>query len=167
LFIKNTINQIQSNFSQIVYQHSIADKKIGILLSGGKDSYEYDATFSSARLIESKQSGTFSFGLMGVAGVEYFVLPRLSLGMEYTWGLSFASKTCWSSLTTRCVVVVSPSLVVKTGRSIASKQVDVRVEFDNLSCIFRVYTPKLNHTNILPIVLGKSWQMLNESSQVD
>lgn len=37
-FKKNTINQIQSNFSQIVYQHSIADKKIGILLSGGKDS---------------------------------------------------------------------------------------------------------------------------------
>jgi hypothetical protein len=61
-------------------------------LSGGKDSYEYDATFSSSRLIEEKQSGTFSFGLMGVAGVEYFVLPRLSLGMEYTWGLLFASN---------------------------------------------------------------------------
>jgi hypothetical protein len=61
-------------------------------LSGGKDSYEYDATFSSARPIESKQSGTFSFGLMGVAGVEYFVLPRLSLGMEYSWGLSFTSN---------------------------------------------------------------------------
>ena len=42
--------------------------------------------------IEEKQSGTFSFGLMGVAGVEYFVLPRLSLGMEYTWGLLFASN---------------------------------------------------------------------------
>jgi hypothetical protein len=29
---------------------------------------------------------------MGVAGVEYFVLPRLSLGMEYTWGLLFTSN---------------------------------------------------------------------------
>ena len=50
---------------------------VTIGLTGGKDSYDYDATFSSPRLIEEKQSGTFGFGLLGVAGVEYFVLPRI------------------------------------------------------------------------------------------
>tara|TARA_B100001093_G_C26640872_1_gene933126 strand:+ start:292 stop:1017 length:726 start_codon:yes stop_codon:yes gene_type:complete len=60
-------------------------------LSGGKDSYEYVADFSTPRLTEDKQSGTFNFGLMGVIGVEYFVLPRMSIGAEYNWGLMYSS----------------------------------------------------------------------------
>ncbi len=37
-FKKNDIITFQSNFSEIISRHSIADKKIGLLLSGGKDS---------------------------------------------------------------------------------------------------------------------------------
>ena len=37
-FKKNDLNTFQSNFSNIILNHSIADKKIGLLLSGGKDS---------------------------------------------------------------------------------------------------------------------------------
>ena len=37
-FKKNDLNTFQSNFSEIILKHSIADKKIGLLLSGGKDS---------------------------------------------------------------------------------------------------------------------------------
>ena len=37
-FMKNDLNTFQSNFSDIILNHSIADKKIGLLLSGGKDS---------------------------------------------------------------------------------------------------------------------------------
>ncbi|MDX1653357.1 MAG: hypothetical protein R3277_12745, partial [Brumimicrobium sp.] len=41
-------------------------------------------------------------GLRGFIGVEYFILPKLSLGGEFGWGLVFMS-TGSSSMTTESV----------------------------------------------------------------
>ena len=40
---------------------------------------------------EKGVSNQFDFKLMGVVGVEYFILPKLSLGAEYSWGLHYQS----------------------------------------------------------------------------
>jgi len=43
------------------------------------------------RTKEMTAGSMFGFGLNGFIGAEYFVLPKISLGAEYSWGLSFAS----------------------------------------------------------------------------
>lgn len=45
----------------------------------------------SARVTERKNGLTFTFGARAFAGAEYFVLPKLSIGAEFGWGLAFTS----------------------------------------------------------------------------
>ncbi len=43
----------------------------------------------ASRDLEVKTGATFSLGLRGFIGAEYFVIPKLSLGVEFGWGLAF------------------------------------------------------------------------------
>ena len=65
-------------------------------LGGSKDTYTYaealSATNPGYRDLVDNSGSTFSLGIRGVIGVEYFILPKISLGAEYGWGLSFASQ---------------------------------------------------------------------------
>ncbi len=45
----------------------------------------------NARITERKNGATFSFGVRGFVGAEYFVLPKISIGGEFGWGLGFVS----------------------------------------------------------------------------
>jgi len=62
------------------------------------DSYDFgsnltgvsDPLGNGARQISMKSS-TMMFGLRGFIGVEYFILPKISIGAEYGWGLGFGS----------------------------------------------------------------------------
>jgi hypothetical protein len=58
---------------------------------GGPANYTTDPTGTGARLLESKSSTTM-VGLRGFIGVEYFILPKISIGAEYGWGLGFGSN---------------------------------------------------------------------------
>lgn len=55
-----------------------------------------------ARATERKNGATFSFGLRGFIGAEYFVLPKMSIGGEFGWGLGLTSvgktSTTWESI---------------------------------------------------------------------
>lgn len=44
-----------------------------------------------ARVTERKNGSVFSFGIRGFIGVEYFVLPKISLGGEFGWGIGLSS----------------------------------------------------------------------------
>lgn len=44
------------------------------------------------RVLESKSGATFGLGLRGFIGAEYFIIPKLSLGGEFGWGVGFMSK---------------------------------------------------------------------------
>lgn len=49
-------------------------------------------TYGNAARITSDKSGmTTTFGLRGFIGAEYFVLPKMSIGGEFGWGLGFMS----------------------------------------------------------------------------
>jgi hypothetical protein len=43
------------------------------------------------RITEQKDGSMFAFTLRGFAGVEYFVLPKISIAGEFGWGLTIAS----------------------------------------------------------------------------
>jgi hypothetical protein len=43
------------------------------------------------RILSTKAGSSFTVGLRGFVGVEYFVLPKLSFGAEFGWGLLFRS----------------------------------------------------------------------------
>lgn len=46
---------------------------------------------TSGRLLERKSGATFAFGVRGFIGVEYFILPKISIGGEFGWGIGLAS----------------------------------------------------------------------------
>jgi hypothetical protein len=45
----------------------------------------------SSRVLSSKNGMSVTLGLRGFAGVEYFVLPKISIGAEFGWGLGFVT----------------------------------------------------------------------------
>ncbi|MCE3294557.1 MAG: hypothetical protein K0R65_271 [Crocinitomicaceae bacterium] len=51
-----------------------------------------DSYGNDARVLEAKTS-MFGLGLRGFIGAEYFVLPKLSVGAEFGWGLGFMSMS--------------------------------------------------------------------------
>jgi hypothetical protein len=51
-----------------------------------------DPTGEPTRTTETKSGTMIMFGLRGFVGAEYFVLPKLSIGGEFGWGLAFQSQ---------------------------------------------------------------------------
>ena len=47
--------------------------------------------FATARQTEQVNASKFTLGLQGFIGVEWFFAPKVSLGAEYTWGLTMNS----------------------------------------------------------------------------
>lgn len=47
--------------------------------------------FPNGRTTKVKNGSTFMLGISGFAGVEWFFAPKVSLGAEYSWGLSMNS----------------------------------------------------------------------------
>jgi len=63
-----------------------------------KDAAEFGVIGDGTERPLSESSGTaFIVGARGFTGVEYFVLPKISLGMEYGYGLSLANQGRGSS----------------------------------------------------------------------
>lgn len=67
----------------------------------GKTTYEYGNTDGDiGNVTEDKLGSTMKLGVRGFIGAEYFVLPKISIGGEFGWGLAFQS-TGASSTTTK------------------------------------------------------------------
>jgi hypothetical protein len=64
-----------------------------INLGGGKTTNTYGnaLTAGGSRATEVKAGSTFGLAVNGFVGAEYFVLPKVSIGAEYWWGLGFNS----------------------------------------------------------------------------
>lgn len=52
---------------------------------------------NNARVTEQKSGLGFGLGLRGFIGAEYFVIPRLSIGGEFGWGLVFFNQGAGST----------------------------------------------------------------------
>jgi hypothetical protein len=69
--------------------------QIEIGIASLKDTYEYGNDINDvggSRSTEYKYGGAFMVGLNAFGGIEWFFAPKMSLGAEYTWGLSMESK---------------------------------------------------------------------------
>jgi hypothetical protein len=82
-----------------------------VSLGGSKTSYEYGAGVVDGQITEAKAGSTFGLGVRAFVGAEYFVLPKISIGGEFGWGLGFTS-TGASSTTTQ-----GPIGTVEGGKS--------------------------------------------------
>ena len=61
--------------------------------SNMKTTYEYGNSLEDmgSQLTEEKAGSTFAFGVGVFGGVEYFIVPKMSIAGEYGWGLLFSS----------------------------------------------------------------------------
>jgi len=106
-----------------------------IMLGSGKVTNEYETPVSATnpvatRNTEVKNGGTFGFGLRGFVGAEYFVLPKLSVGGEFGWGLALntngegeTSTEGWDA----------PNTTVITNTIKTAKASNFSLDTDNLS----------------------------------
>lgn len=52
----------------------------------------YTNTVPGSRITEWKSGSMMGIGLRGFIGAEYFILPKVSLGAEYGWGLALSTQ---------------------------------------------------------------------------
>jgi hypothetical protein len=83
----------------------------------GSNMVANDGYGNSARVLTSKSGMNIGFGVRAFAGVEYFILPKISLGAEFGWGLGLslngANTTSRESMNASTVSTQE----VKTGKS--------------------------------------------------
>ncbi len=126
--------------------------ELGIFIGGSKEKYTYGNAFTngntmptstdwttmngvamSSRNTEVKYGSTFAFGLRGFIGAEYFVLPKMSIGGEFGWGISFKS-TGEGQVTTEYWDLVDNA--VKTQTSKTGKSSSFALDTDNNNSVF-------------------------------
>jgi hypothetical protein len=72
----------------------------------------------NSRTTDWKSGTTFQFGVRGFVGVEYFILPKMSLGGEFGWGIGISTTGAGQTTTQAIYTGTSPSTQVsKTGKS--------------------------------------------------
>jgi hypothetical protein len=72
----------------------------------------------SSRTTDWKSGTTFQFGVRGFVGVEYFILPKMSLGGEFGWGIGISTTGAGQTTTEAIYTGTSPSTqTAKTGTS--------------------------------------------------
>lgn len=85
---------------------------------------------NGARIIERKNGTVFGIGVRGFIGVEYFILPKISLGGEFGWGLGVSmqgkSSTTWESSGN-----IGTTLTAQTTEIEGAKQSDFSIDTDN------------------------------------
>ena len=67
----------------------------------------------SSRVTQAKSGTTFQIGVRGFVGVEYFILPKMSLGGEFGWGIGLKT-TGAGSKSTEAIYTGNSSSVMTT-----------------------------------------------------
>jgi hypothetical protein len=58
-----------------------------------------DTYGNAARITEWKSGMTFGIGVRGFVGVEYFIVPKISIGGEFGWGIGYTMSGASSTTT--------------------------------------------------------------------
>jgi hypothetical protein len=73
----------------------------------------YAGSPTSTRITQIKNGTNFQFGVRGFVGVEYFILPKISLGGEFGWGIGIS--TTGAGQTTTEASYVKPNAPTATS----------------------------------------------------
>jgi hypothetical protein len=83
----NTLNPVSTSTNVSAVFVDIDDQIAG---AGNYTAFiPVDGLIGSARVTERKNGTFITFGVRAFIGVEYFILPKISLGGEFGWGLGF------------------------------------------------------------------------------
>ena len=72
----------------------------------------------TSRVTAVKSGTNFQFGVRGFIGVEYFILPKMSLGGEFGWGIGIS--TWGAGQTTTEAAYLNPSITPPAGKPFLS-----------------------------------------------
>lgn len=90
----------------------------------------YASGATTSRIVESKVAGGFGLGLRGFVGVEYFILPKISIGGEFGWGFSFNSVgTGYTTIESWDFTTSAP----KTTTTEVAGSSSINIDTDNLA----------------------------------
>lgn len=99
----------------------------------GDENMMNDTYNNPARALESKTS-MFGLGVRGFIGVEYFVLPKLSVGGEFGWGLVMMSNK--ATFTTESEGIVNGNETKGEQTPEAGKTSSFGIDTDNNNTLF-------------------------------
>ncbi len=88
------------------------------------------------RTVRQRGSSTFSIGIKGFVGVEYFVAPRLSLGAELGYGPSFYFNS--ASETTTEQYDFNQSVRMEEKRALSARSRGFRLDVDNYNGMLKL-----------------------------
>jgi hypothetical protein len=101
-----------------------------------------DTWGNSARILSVNNGRTFTFGLRGFIGAEYFIFPKMALGAEFGWGMGISS-TSGSTATMESIgmdgdeTAFGTSTLVKGEQTIeGSKDNSFVIDTDNNNTMF-------------------------------
>ena len=86
-----------------------------------------------SRTTDMKSGATFQFGVRGFVGVEYFVLPKISLGGEFGWGIGLQTQGA-AQVTTESLNTTSNGSTTVTNKG--GKSTTFNIGTDNKNSIF-------------------------------
>lgn len=92
-----------------------------------------DTYGNAARVTKMKSGLGFQFGVRAFIGAEYFILPKISLGGEFGWGLGFGI-TGKSKTTTESIGGTTPT--VGTQEVVGNKSSGLILDTDNKNSLF-------------------------------
>jgi hypothetical protein len=87
--------------------------------ANGGNNLTTDTYGNGARVTEWKSGMSFGIGVRGFVGAEYFIIPKLSIGAEFGWGIGYV-MTGASSTTTESVGGTGPApgtQTIESGKS--------------------------------------------------
>jgi hypothetical protein len=84
-----------------------------------------------SRIIENKSGATFGLGLRGFIGAEYFIIPKISIGGEFGWGLGLSTTGEGENTTEYWNSSAVKTTVTPTGGSTS-----IGIDTDHLNTIF-------------------------------
>lgn len=106
-----------STSSTYTYANAMTD--VGATTSDWGTNITTDTYGNGARITSEKSGMTTAFGLRGFIGAEYFILPKMSIGGEFGWGLGLMSMGAGSMETESTNGVDVGTQVIETTSSSA------------------------------------------------
>jgi hypothetical protein len=109
--------------------------ELGVMVGTAKTSNEYGNALSADnpifRTAETKLGSIFGLGLRGFIGAEYFILPKMSIGAEFGWGLAYTRIGEGESTVDSWDGTAVVSATTKTGKSSS-----FGLDTDNMNSVF-------------------------------
>jgi hypothetical protein len=100
------------------------------------------ATNTATRTMSSKAGSTFGLNLNGFIGAEYFILPKVSIGAEYWWGLGFSSTGEGETVTESFGIqgtATTPSVFQTTTKTAGGSSFNIGGQYGNAQMFLNLH----------------------------